>query len=283
MARQAKLRVTCFASPLKRRSVQVAKAMSDGFARHGIDVSIEEKFIGVNTDLAVAYGWINKAIFAEYRAKGRHFLYIDLGFWHRRGVDPHRYDGYHKVVIDNWCPVETMQRGCPGDRLKSFGVELKPSKPGEHIVIGGMSERSALDHGFAAEQWEREAIRKIAAGSRRRIVYRPKPSWKQARAIPGADYAKEGDIQSVLDGAHALVTHHSNTAVDAIVAGVPVHCESGVGSLLSTVSFEDIDHPRWIPTEEERLSVLQDVAYLQWSIAEMRSGACWEYYRGLLG
>ena len=125
------------------------------------------------------------------------------------------------------------------------------------------------------------AIETLAKASRREIVYRPKPSWKQARAIDGASYAKEGQIESILDGAHALVTHHSNTAIDAIAAGVPVHCETGVGSILSTVSLDDVENPR-VPSDAERLSLLQDVAYLQWSIAEMRSGVCWDYLRGRL-
>ena len=261
--------------------MHVAQAMRDGLARHGINADIKDKFMSVSADLAIAYGWVNKNIFAEYAAAGKRFLYVDLGFWHRRGVDPNRYDGYHKIVIDNWCPVKTMQRGCPGDRLKRFGVELKQAKPGAHIVVAGMSERSAQDHGMVAEQWERSAIGMIKAHSARSIIYRPKPSWKQAREIGGVGYVKEGKIESVLDGAHALVTHHSNTAIDAIAAGVPVYCKTGVGSILSTVSLDDIENPR-VPSDAERLSLLQDVAYLQWSIAEMRSGACWDYLRGRL-
>ena len=78
-------------------------------------------------------------------------------------------------------------------------------------------------------------------------------------------------------GCWALVTHHSNAAVDALAAGIPVFCEDGAASLLSMPRLADIENP---PLPEGRAQFFADLAYCQWSVPEMASGACWDYLIG---
>lgn len=276
------MKAIILANPSVQRACHVAKAMKAGIQRHGVDVSLTHDATDIRGDVLIAYGWNNKATFAAYRAAALNFLYIDLGFWLRKTPNM-RLDGYHKVVLNDWCPTSTMRRGCPSDRYTALNLPepLQTTIAKKKIVVAGMSAKSAADHGFSPERWEQDAIVKIATQTRRGIVYRPKPSWDKARPLVGAGYCADGAIESLLPQTHALVTHHSNAAVDAIRAGVPVYCAKGVGSLLSTVDLESIENPR-IPPESERMQLLYDIAYLQWNVAEMRDGSCWDNYRGLL-
>lgn len=272
--------VVCYYNPENGRSRHVAHAMEEGFRRHGLQVRCETSFAGVAGELAVAYGWRNKDAFTAYRNSGGHYLYVDMGFWHRKPAGAPR-EGHHKVVLDAWCPTTTMRRGCPEDRLSRLGVGVRPSKAGKAIIVAGMSGKSARDHGFAPNEWETKAVKRLRGVTARPIVYRPKPSWKEARPIPGVGYsAGSAAIADVLADAHALVTHHSNAAVDALAAGVAIYCEQGVASLLSVPDVVAVDKAQPASIEDRR-QLLADIAYCQWTPAEMRSGECWSHFREL--
>lgn len=273
------MKVACYADPT-RRSGTIAKAMRDGFVRHGIDVKIYHRFDMIRGDVAVAYGWSNQETFSAYRERGLHFIYIDLGFWLRKPIAA-SLDGYHKVSLDDWCPTGKMRRGCPSDRFEFLGVDVRPSVPGDHILIAGMSEKASVHHGLLPNEWEQGAVSALQAATSRRLVYRPKPSWRGAIQLVGADFSVSKSIEEDLVGCHALVTHHSNAAVDAVVAGVPVYCEKSVGSILSMRSIADVERP-YRPADAERMQFLYDVAYVQYTPNEMRSGLVWDQFRGRL-
>lgn len=274
------MRAICYISHDNRRAEHVASAMSDGFRRHGIDVSVRDRLDGVVGDIAVAYGWRNKHTFEAYRKNGGHYLYFDLGFWQRK-PKTRRYEGYYKSSLDGWCPVKTMRRGCPSDRFDYMRVDVKPYRPGQTVLVAGMSGKSAYDHGYTPEQWERNKISELRSTTKREIVYRPKPSWMDAKVLPGASFDRGDGVEGSLARAHVLVTHHSNAAIDAAVEGVAVYCELGIGTLFSTAELSNLDAIRY-PNDSDRLSALYDTAYTQWSPAEMRSGECWANYMELM-
>jgi hypothetical protein len=275
----------CYVNSATRRSKLIAEAMRDGFKRHGIPCTTATGLAVIEADICVAYGWVHEQIFNRYRKAGGHYLYVDLGYWHRKPGGK-QFAGYHKVSLDGWCPLQTMLRNCPADRFNVLNVPVKSmGTSGRHVVVAGMSAKSASDHGLGAESWERRAIATIKSASPRfasNIIYRPKPSWKKSRRIEGAGICDiNKPIDDVLEGAHMLVTHHSNAAIDALVNGVPIYCEKGVGSVLSTARLEDVETPR-IPTDSERMALLHDIAYTQFTPMEMRDGVVWDQYREMI-
>jgi hypothetical protein len=275
------MRVVCLRNEDGGRSRHIAEALAEGFRRHGYQVATTYAYGAVQGDLVAAYGWRNAPVFQAYKAAGAHFLYVDLGYWNRKPSNGPR-DGHHKVSLDDWCPTACMRRGCPDDRFRALNIEVRNTRPGRNVLIAGMSAKSAAHHGYAPDQWEKAAIAELQRATPRPLVYRPKPSWQGAVPLPGAGYSVGNvPLADLLAGAHMLVTHHSNAAVDAIVAGVPVYCEKGVGSLLSTASLSDVEAPRR-SSDAERRALLADISYCQWTPAEMRSGICWDYMRGLL-
>ena len=272
----------CYAMRDSGRSVHVAKAMVAGFQRHGIPAELS---IGVSLkqgDIAVGYGWIQKRVFDSYAARGGRFLYVDMGYWHRKPVGNPR-GGYHKVSLDAWCPSAHMGRGLPSDRFSQLNIPLASRGLGQAIILAGMSAKSAIHHGLCSEQWERDTLLRLQAISKRAVYYRPKPSWLGKKPISGTEFdgGERAISERLQNDAHALVTHHSNAAIDALVAGVPYYCEAGVARPLSAPTIEALETAE-PPADSERRQLLADIAYCQWTPDEMRSGACWDYFKGLV-
>jgi hypothetical protein len=145
-------------------------------------------------------------------------------------------------------------------------------RPDGHVlVIGtGRKTRKYLD----VLGWEENAL--LDASRRfpgRRIVYRPKPLGLKIRQTAKPDpveweYRSENtSINSALKGASLVICRHSNVAVDACMAGIPVECSGGAAHwLYSRVP---------IPTMQERLDFLYRLAWWQWRFFEMKSA--WQF------
>lgn len=275
------VRAVIFHDAANPRSRRIAEAMRAGIRLAGDEVELATAYFGrgVQGDVAIAYGWNTwHQAFEAYRAAGRHFVYIDLGFWGRKPKG-RRLEGYHKVVVDAWHD-EAFRVGNPPDRYAASGPPVQPFRIDDgrrYIVVAGMSAKSARTHGLQPEEWERWAIREIRRHTDRPIVYRPKPSWADATVLPGAGYSPPSETTaSILGRAYAVVTHHSNLAVDAVIAGVPVFAKTGVAAAVSMRALEEIDNP---PFPDDRRPWLADVAYCQWTPAEMEAGLCWRHIR----
>lgn len=221
----------------------------------------------------------NARMFKDYSAR-RAAVYVDLGYWGRR--EGGRWSGYHKVCVNGRHPnayFRAVQHGF--ERVKRFHVEPRPwrtGKPLQHILLAGMGDKGAIAEGFRPEEWERWAISEIRKHSQRQIIYRPKPSWKTAKPIEGALYSAPHarEIEQDLAECWAVVTHHSNVAVDAILQGIPAFCWGGVALEMSLQDLSRIESPHY---PEGRLHWAADIAYTQWSVAEMRNGLPWRHLK----
>lgn len=236
----------------------------------------------LNAEIAVFYGLEGKIpeIMADFSLR-RAAVYIDLGYWGRR--EGGRWSGFHKIVVNARHPTAYYRNPQHSpDRFEKFGVSIKPflraAKPTPApILLAGMGDKGALAEGFQPEEWERWAIAEIRKHTDRAIRYRPKPSWKEARPIHGTEHShRDTPIEKELEHCWAVVTHHSNVAVDAILAGVPAFCWGGVGREKSLQDLAAIEDPL---ASTNRYEWAADIAYTQWSIAEMRTGAPWRHLR----
>lgn len=250
------------------RMNHVARSMMTGIKRHGDFVSLHNRYRGVVADVAVAYGWTHKDIFEQYRLAGRQYVFFDLGYWDRRPKTDKK-DGFHRVAVNSWDTASSLSDDMPSDRFDRSGIELQPwGSKGDQIVIAGMSEKAAGSHGYRLNQWEAEAGMKLARITNRPIIHRAKPVGDRKGVEP---------ITDVLARSHMLFTHHSNTALDALIAGVPFHATKGVCALLSPKMI-DIENPPPL-TDRVRKQFLSDVAYHQWRPSEMVSGEAWEFIK----
>ena len=75
-----------------------------------------------------------------------------------------------------------------------------------------------------------------------------------------------------MKGASLVVCSHSNVAVDACIAGIPVDCTDGAALAL----YKDNQNP----TVERRLEFLRSLAWWQWSTRE--APQAWEFIKGVI-
>lgn len=259
------------------RSRVIGQAVKEGLGTLGVEIAEkhESEYQGVEADVAVFYGlWGNlRQIQMDYSAQA-HAVLIDLGYWGR--LDGGKMAGYHRFAVNGRHATAYFQRmKHPSDRFDRFGIQPKPfRRKGRHVLLAGMSGKSAWVYGLAPEQWERETIAQLRARTAREIWYRPKPSkgWTDYTPLQGAVLADwKVFIDQVLEGCWAVVTHHGNTALDALIAGVPAFCCDGLGTVLCSADLAEIECPVF-PGEAMRDQLLFDAAYTQWKVNEIEQG-----------
>lgn len=253
--------------------------MAEGVSRSGTIAELRSSisYRGIpDHDVAIFYGLAGglQRIFSDYRAAGRKAVYCDLGYWGRRKRT--RFDGYHKVSVNNRHPTAYFQnRPHTRERFAQHGVQVVPwRQEGEHILVAGMSGKAASCEELQPHAWERETIERLRQLTRRRIIYRPKPNWAEAKPIEGSIFDRETPLEVALQNCHAVVSHHSNVAVDALLAGIPCICPGGVASVLSGQQLEQIENP---PMPDGREQWAADLAWTQWSVEEMQRGLAFRY------
>lgn len=231
-----------------------------------------------NDAVIVFYGLVGSLSKALRRqaAHGGTAIYLDLGYWGRR--DGGRFRGHHKVVVNARHPTEYFQRRAhDATRFEKFGLALREWRDGNHILLAGMGEKGALAEGMVPGDWERAAVAEIRKHSDRPIIYRPKPSWRSAKPIEGTIFSPPAqEVEDVLAGAHAVVTHHSNVAVDGLIGGIPAFCLEGVARPLALTDISRIETPR---KDGDRLQWASDIAWCQWSVDEMAAGLPWRHLK----
>lgn len=188
-------------------------------------------------------------------AGGGRLIGWDLGYWDR--------EQSMRVTVDADHPrrIPDMPATRPAPALRH---DADPHGP---IVLVGMGRKSRQQFGLQGQEWELRTLAAIrAAYPRRRVVYRPK------KPEPLADLTiAEGEIADVLRGASLVVCRHSNVAVDACVAGVPVVCEDGAAAALYG---SDLSRPV-NPSAAERRRFLDNLAWWQWLPTE--AAQAWKF------
>ena len=264
------------------RSQRIGERMAAGIRRAGDKVTIrtDGEYRGPREAVAVFYGFEKNTptIMEEMKAAGRKAVYLDLGYWGRR--EGGRFAGYHKIAINDRHPTNYFQNTAHSDdRVARFNLQVRPwQSGGGHILVAGMSDRAAASLGMQPEEWERWAIAEARKHTDRQIIYRPKPSWRTAKPILGVGFSHQKEpLENALAGCHAVVTHHSNVAVDAMVAGIPAFCWAGVAQPMTSQDLSQIEAPAY---PDDREQWLADVAYCQWNGAEMENGKPWRHLKG---
>lgn len=273
-------RVVVYYATLNARSKIIGTAMAKGIRFHEQRVELlpSSRYRRPEFDCAFFYGMSEglRQVFTDYIEAGRKAIYCDLGYWGRRKKT--RFDGYHKLSINDRHPTAYFQRRAHDpQRFRLHGVPIEPWRnPGRAIVVVGMSNKGAVFEGFQPEQWERETVQRIREVSDRPIIYRPKPNWLGARPIEGTIWMPRDPIEDVLADAYCVVTHHSNFAVEAILAGIPAIVDEGVATVMGGRSLADLEA---LPRPDCRAQWAADLAWTQWSLAEMQTGEAWRYLR----
>jgi hypothetical protein len=230
-------------------------------------------------DAAVFWGYVTSCqqIEAACRQKGIPFIYVDFGYWRRE-------KGYYKAALNARHPTAyLMQRAMPADRWESLRMTIQPwrKKNGGPIILAGMSGKGAWSWNWKDSAYETAVVNDLKDLTKRKLIYRPKPNWHQSTPIRGTIFDRLTPIDKLLNGAHCVITHHSNVGSDAIIAGVPVFTKHGAALPMGLLDTElaRIEDPAY-PDGREQWAA--NLAYCQWTLQEMASGKCWKHMRTML-
>jgi hypothetical protein len=199
----------------------------------------------------------------RWRSDGRDVLYWDRGFARRvfaTDLPTGTNGGYYR-----WCRNGYQMhaiRDVPDDRWKALQTPLWPwSKPGRHIVLAEPSATYQRFHGI--EGWTERTLADLKTLTDRPIVIRDKEMQRFGRKL-----------HEDLKGAHCLVTHGSNAAVEAVIMGCPVfvHPDSAA-SLVGLTDLNEIETPIY----PDREPWCRSLSYSQWSEREMVDGTLWRH------
>ena len=277
------MRVAFFASD-KPREQLLGQAFIRGVEANGdtgdVRPRIEGKQVASDCDAVGFFGVKSSKLFNAHRAANINTLMFDKGYI-RMGMRDSIKKGYIRVAVNGHHPNLKAKR-YPDDRLKRLG--LKPAawrKAGRHIVILGSSAKYHKFYGLPnPTDYAQAVVHELRKYTDRPIIYRPKPSWRAAQPIVGADYSRSREpLANVLSGAWAVVTHGSNACFEAILAGVPcIVLGKAIARPISSIRLCDIEAPL-LADQRARWQWFSNLAYHQWTFSEFNSGQAWEVIR----
>jgi hypothetical protein len=230
-----------------------------------IPVRVSEAYTG-KAEILITYGTghpIRRPWWQEHRRKGGRCIGLDLGYWDR--ADP---DAAMRVTLDTDHPPQWIRRE-PAPRWKATGITLREdANPDGPIVLVGGGRKSLQVLREKPLQWEASVLPRLRTLGRE-IVYRPKRPTDRGPA--GLRVMKHEAIDDALKGASLVVCRHSNVAVDACIAGIPVACDGGAASALYG---KDPCKPTAV-TPSQRRKFLESLAWWNWRPSE--AAQTWTY------
>jgi hypothetical protein len=249
-------------------------AFAAGLARHGIRPEWRDKGDWRASDLAIVWGHRDTELHALQRAAGAHYLVMERGFV----GDIHARRVWTSLGFDGLNGRAARPAGMPADRWELyFAGALKPWRPapspgragGDYALLAGQVRGDAALAGVDIDAWYAAAAASLAAAWRLPVRFRPHP-MDAGQPAPAGTTVMDGDLAAALAGAAVLATWNSNSAVDAVLAGVPA-IAADRGAMAWPVAARDWDH-RATP---DRGQWAADLGYAAWRRDEIADGAGW--------
>lgn len=206
-----------------------------------------------------------KLLIEEWQATGRKWIYWDRGYMRRvfaTDLPVGDNGGYYRWHVNSF----QMQKidDVSDDRWKAMKIELWPwERDGDHIVVAEPSLTYAKFHGI--EGWTKRTVEKLSKLTKRPILLRDKEMQRFSRKL-----------HEDLKGAHAVVTHGSNAAVEAAIMGCPVFvAPCSAAALVGLTDLAKIDQPVY----PDRMPWVRSLCYNQFNEAELVNGTLWRLIR----
>lgn len=200
---------------------------------------------------------------------------VDNGYFGAR-----RYDGYYKISRNGF---QCDGLGVPDyDRLaevlaitgQSIRHKWRKRSLKAHVLICPPIVEYERCHWFSHTHWLRFVTHAVRKATERKFRLRYKPGDKR-----GTD---SRTLEDDFTHCHAVVTHDSNIAVEAIMEGIPAFVTgTSPAQVFGNVDLALIDKPR---RDANRLKWLAILANNQWTLDEIASGmACEAISRERIG
>lgn len=185
----------------------------------------------------------------HWRAGG-HVAMWDLGYWQRGDC--------MRLSVDHLHPLPEQIQAAPSVPRQAVALR-NDHDPAGPVMIVGIGPKSCALYGLAHMQWERRALQQVRARyPGRGILWRPK--GRDRTPLEGAQMVADRPIEDALRGCSLVVARHSNVAVDACIAGIPVVCDDGAARALYAGNTT--------PTPAERAVFLARLSWFNYAPAE---------------
>jgi len=267
----------------KPRERLLGSAFVDGARVHGDEAWLVEKIEGMpllveGADVVCLVGVKSRELIQAHWNAGIHTIYFDKGYCRGKGAGPVGWE-YWRVAVDAHHPTRYLMRESRSPaRWEALGVDVLPWRPsGRHILIAGSSAKYHDFYGLSGPaEYYTKLTKRLNKLTGRPIVYRPKPSYREAEPILGTRFSTSAEsIADVLRDCHALVTHGSNAVFEALIAGVPsIVLGEAVTKPISSTDIAEIEAPV-LASDQARMQLLANLAWHQWTMPELASGEAW--------
>lgn len=236
----------------EQKTEMMMRALSRGLGREPHRVMIGEPPEDEHPFVVWGQEWLTLRIMPDAVKRGRPFWHIDNGYWNpARGTAR----GNYRFTYRSMTPALLR-----GDDLRLAAVPLKPwRRDGRHVLLAmpGVHFGMALDIDVPA--WCATIETRLREATDRPIRIRTRDSRKP--------------LAQDLAGAWCCVTHSSNVAVDAALAGIPVFVAPTSAAVPIGRTNLDIENPAM----PGRKKWLRSLASQQFTLAEMASGEAWRW------
>ena len=214
----------------------------------------------------VIRGIMKHKIIKQCWADKRPFWYMDSGYVGNRVSDsnPHGWKYYHRIVPNNLQHNKIISRSA--DRWEKLRIKIQPwRQTGNKILIAAPDEKPCIFYGIDLAQWLEQTIATIKQHTDRPIEIRQRNPDRRARV--------ENNIESALDGVHAVVTFNSIAATESILAGVPAFVLAPCNAALpvSNTDLTKIDTPTYVDQDQVH-AWAHHLAYGQFHNTELVNG-----------
>lgn len=259
------MRFTVIASNKSTHQVSHQSALADGLRAHGIEAKLSSGT--AETKYVACWGWRRGM---ALRAAGHEVLVMERGYLGDRfSWTSLAWNGLNGRGEFPDFPREDS-------RFSQNFAELKPWKnDGDYILILGQVPGDASLRGKKMMPWYERVAKRCAEIYGKPVHFRPHPLAKRRGGRDKIRNAAKstGSLNDALAGAALAVTYNSNSAVDAVINGVPAIAMDH-GSMAWDVAGHALDE-LVRPCREDWAASL---AWKQWTIDEIASGDAVEPY-----
>lgn len=149
-------------------------------------------------------------------------------------------------------------------RVKMFFDRPTPWGAGKHVIVCPQSDKFFQRVGTTQAAWIAATVTELKRYTDRKIIMHYKKD-----ALP---------LAALLKDAHCVVSYSSNSAVEAIMAGVPaINTADSHAALMCRSNLSDVENLLFPDNRLEYAAVLADN---QWTFDEMAAGMCWRHLEG---
>lgn len=246
---------TCYAAPGETSSPRFARAFAAGCG--GADVVADTELRpGPVALFGSPFNW---DLLRQARAEGRPWYYGDHAYFGRWIFYRITRNGFQLGAPGAWLPPEPDYA-----RLRRLDVTMEPWRDdGEYVLICPPDAAYAARQGFCERLWLDNVKAMLREHTDRRLKVRRRETAEDNPVT----------LREELENAFALVTHHSNAAVEAICAGVPVfttgYCAAREMAETDLTAIEDPFYP------DNRTEWAARLAAAQWTLEEIAAGDAW--------